>query len=277
MPEGVRPLVTVVTPSYNYARYLGQCLLSVRAQRYRPLEHLVVDGGSSDGSREVLAPFLGSYDLQATFEPDGGQADALAKGFARARGEVLCWLNADDFWLHDRVVEEAVERLGQGADWVTGSGRFVDGKGNLGRRWPVRAAWVEPELRYYDTVLQPATFWRRSAHRPLRTDLHYAFDWQLWLDVRRGGARLAVVEAEWAGYRMHETNKTGADPALRRAEVAAVLGGELGPGSLQARWARAVARGYQAAERRRLPALKAAVGAANLALYHLSRRRLFSC
>lgn len=277
MPEGVRPLVTVVTPSYNYARYLGQCLESVRSQRYRPLEHLVLDGGSADGSREVLGAFLGSYDLQATFEPDGGQADAIAKGFARARGEVLCWLNADDFWLHEGVVEEAVERLGKGADWVTGTGRFVDGGGRVGRRWPVRAARVEPELRYYDTVLQPATFWWRSVHRPLRTDLHYAFDWQLWLDLHRAGARLAVVEAEWAAYRMHQTNKTAADPALRRAEIAAVLEGEHGPGSPQARWARAVARAYGVAERRRLPGLKSAVSAANLALYHLSRRRLFSC
>lgn len=270
--------MTVVTPSFNYARYLGACLSSVRAQSYPRIEHMVLDACSTDGSKDVLRSFLGTYPLAAFFEKDRGQADAINQGFARARGEVLCWLNADDFWLHSRVVEEAVTALDEPeSDLVTATGCFVDGKGMRLRRCPVDARRTVSELRYYDTLLQPATFWRRAVHRELRDDLHYAFDWRLWLDLQRGGARFRALDREWAAYRIHETNKTSTDPAARRREVAEILADTCGRKSPQFLWARGVYGGYRLAEALGSHATKRAVQLANLAMYGMTRRRVFSC
>ncbi len=271
------PLVSVVTPSYNYARYVGQCLESVRAQRYGRIEHLVLDAGSTDASRDVIEAFRGKYDMRAWFEKDRGQADALNKGFERARGDVFCWLNADDYWLDDRVVERAVELLGQGADVVAATGVLVDEEGTRMGPFVVRPEVMLAEIRYYDTLLQPATFWRRSVHRPLSTELHYAFDWQLWLDMRHRGARFTVVPEEWAAYRMHRVNKTALDPARRKLEIATILGAELGPSSPQRLWAEAVYAGYALAEKIGSRRMKQVIWAANYALRSVTRRRIWSC
>ena len=272
------PLVTVVTPSFNYARYLGDCLASVRAQTWPRLEHLVLDACSTDGTPEVVRPFLGTYPLQVFFEKDQGQADAINRGFSRARGEVLCWLNADDYWLHERVVEEAVAALDSGADVVTSGGCYVDAeKKPISRVRLADPARVLPELRYHDTILQPATFWRRSVHQKLNTGLHYAFDWRLWLDLRRAGARFQVLDREWAAYRLHEVNKTSADPAKRKWEIAGVLEGEFGRASAQWLWAQAVAAGYGAAERLDAPWFKRAVRRANVLMGLITRRTVYSC
>jgi glycosyltransferase involved in cell wall biosynthesis len=237
----------------------------------------VLDAGSTDETPDVLRAYLGTYGLTAWTEPDEGQADALNRGFDRARGDVFCWLNADDLWLHERVVEEAVAALETGVDVVTAGGSIVDADGRRDKAIPVHPERVLRELRWYDTLLQPATFWRASMHRRLRTDLHYTFAWQLFLDMRDAGARFAAVDREWAGYRMHAVNKTAADPARRRAEVAEILRVQCGPRSPQHLWAASVHRAYLLAERRRIPALKRAVQLANSALFLLSRRRVVSC
>lgn len=275
---GQLPRVTVVTPSYNYARFLAACLSSVRGQTYPHLEHVIVDAGSTDGSADVMRSFVGSYDLHILAGKDRGQADALNKGFARARGEVLCWLNADDFWLHAHVVEEAVAALwGKEFDVVTATGSLVDAEARRLRRWQVQSSWVLPELRSHDTILQPATFWRRRVHRELRTDLHYVFDWRLWLDMHHAGARFTVVDREWAAYRIHDANKTASDPAARRGEVAQILATEWGRASLQHLWARGVYLSYRLADALGSPAARRPVQLANIAMYRLTRRRVFSC
>lgn len=270
------PLVTVVTPSYNYGRYLAACLASVRAQTHPRIEHLVLDACSNDATPEVLSSFAGTYALRSFFEKDGGQSDALNKGFARAKGDVLCWLNADDYWAHERVVEQALERLSRGFDVVTGSGFQVDGDGRRLRGHAHAAENVVREVRYHCTFFQPATFWRRAVHRPLRDDLHYVFDWQLWLDFVQGGAHILAVPDEWAAYRMHGTNKSAVDPAKRRKEVAAVLARQFGSRSPQALWADAVYQGFRASEAVGSEALKRMVLRANAAMYFLTRRRVVS-
>lgn len=270
-----RPLVSIITPSYNYGRYIDDCLSSIRSQTYPAIEHIVLDACSTDDTAAVVARHA-RPELRAFFEKDDGQADALNRGFARARGDILCWLNADDFYLHDRVIEEAIAALGD-ADIVTAGGRYVDTHGHPGRRIRVHPARVVRELPYYDTMLQPATFWRRSIHRPLRTDLHYAFDWQLFIEMRTAGARFETLTREWAAYRMHGINKSAADPAARRGEIAEILGAQWGRGSVQHRWADAIHRGYRLAEAIRSPMLKRSIWVANAASYVLSRRRVFSC
>jgi glycosyltransferase involved in cell wall biosynthesis len=270
-----RPLVTVVTPSFNYGRFVGDCLESVRRQTHPRIEHLFLDGGSTDSTREVVRSFEGRYDLRAAFEKDGGPADALNKGFARAAGDVFCWLNADDYWLSDAVVAEAVAALEAGADVVTAGGWYVDEGGRKIKSIRFyRPSRVTPRLRNFDTMVQPATFWRRAVHRPLREELDYVFDWALFIDMLRSGARFAPLDREWAAYRWHPAARTASDTAARRAEVAQILGEQWGEGSIQHRWARTVWAGYAAAERRRSPLLKRAMYYANAAVAVLTNNRV---
>lgn len=270
-----QPLVTVVTPSHNYGRFLGACLESVRAQTYPRIEHLVMDACSTDDTPAVLRRFERTYELVIHVERDRGQADALNKGFALSRGDVLCWLNADDYWLHPTVVERAVELLSTAPELglVTATGRVVDESGALGARIPLLPV---AELRYHDTILQPATFWRRWVHQPLRDDLHFTFDWRFFLDLTAAGARARSVDEEWAAYRMHGVNKTAADPARRRREVADLLEAEWGRWSAQHLWARAIAAGYAASEATGISALKSCCSFANTAMGRLTGRRVFS-
>ncbi|HET8541887.1 MAG TPA: glycosyltransferase family 2 protein, partial [Anaeromyxobacter sp.] len=223
------PLVSIVTPSFNYAAFLPACVASVRAQHYARIEHLVQDGGSTDGTAELLARLAAEAPLDYRVERDAGQADAINRGFVRARGEILAWLNADDFYLGPDVVAEAVEALADPAvDVVTAGGRYVDASG--APQGDIAAPHdLARTLRYFDPVLQPATFWKRRVHRPARTDCHFTFDWRLFLDMAAAGARFDVRDRQWAAYRMHGVNKTAADPARRRLEIADVLREQFGP------------------------------------------------
>lgn len=282
LPE--EPLVTVVTPSYNYGRYLGDCLASVRAQDHPHIQHVVLDAHSSDATAEVIDSFRGTYRLEAIVQNDEGQADALNKGFARASGDVFAWLNADDYWLHERVVSEAVASLVGGADIVTADGYFVDQEGVrirqhlppfLAKRHDV--GHLRKDLRHLDPILQPATFWRREVHRPLRQDMHYAFDWQFFLDMLEQGARLEVLDSDWAAYRWHGDNKSSDDPSERRGEIASVLRSEWGTLSPQYLWAAAVYRGLRVAERLDSDLLAKGVRKTNSVMGRVTRYRVFSC
>ena len=117
------PLVSVVTPSLNQAAYIEEAILSVRKQDYPRIEHIVVDGGSTDGTLEILGRYR---HLLWSSEPDEGQADALNKGFARARGTVLGWLNADDRYLPGAVSAAVAALAETGSALVHGGWRQVD-------------------------------------------------------------------------------------------------------------------------------------------------------
>jgi glycosyltransferase involved in cell wall biosynthesis len=272
-----QPLVSIVTPSFNYASFLGACVESVRCQRYEHIEHIVQDGGSTDGTPALLARLAAEGPLDYRIERDAGQADAINRGFARARGDVLAWLNADDLYLGPDVVSEAVAALADPAvDVVTAGGRYVDASGSAFHDIEVFPD-LERHLRYFDPVLQPATFWKRRVHRPVRTDVHYAFDWRLFLEMSSAGAQFRVLDRRWAAYRWHGVNKSAADPAARRLEIASVLRDEFGTASLQYAWARAVYLGYAASERLGIRALKTATALANNGMRILTRRRVWSC
>jgi glycosyltransferase involved in cell wall biosynthesis len=275
--RSTEPLVSVVTPSFNYARYIRRCLESVRDQTYPHIEHIVLDNCSTDGTGEILRTFEGRPGFQAIIEKDRGQSHALNRGFARAQGDIFCWLNADDFYLDSRVIAAAVARLqSSGADLVAGGGHIVDANDRVGDRIHVDPERAASGLRYWDTFLQPATFWRRSVHRPLREDLHYAFDWLLFAGMVRGGGRLVVADEPWAAYRLHGSGKTQADPARRRAEIAEVLSAHFGSLSPQHLWARLVWAGYRVSELTGLRVVKSTAARADDLIRRLTHRRVGS-
>jgi glycosyltransferase involved in cell wall biosynthesis len=213
-----RPLVSVVVPSFNQARFLEEALRSVLEQDYEPLEVLVVDGGSTDGSRELIERHADRLAWWVS-EPDRGQAHALNKGFAWARGEVLGWLSSDDALLPGAVarVVAALER-DPDALLVYGEAVFVDEDGREIFPLEARPFDVEAMVRACaNHVVQPGSLFRRRAWEsvgPLNEDGHYLFDFEFALRVGRLG-KVARIEDRLALYRVHPESKSGGGSLLK--------------------------------------------------------------
>jgi glycosyltransferase involved in cell wall biosynthesis len=203
------PLVSIITPSFNQAAYLEDALLSVQGQSYPRIEHIVVDGGSSDGTLDILKR-QGDGFASWTSEPDRGQADAINKGMLRATGSIIGWLNSDDAYMPG-AVQQAVEilqsddRLGM----VYADGLMVDAQLNLLDRHYYRQLSLV-DLLSFEVLLQPTVFMRRSVLDEiglLNTEYQLILDHELWIRI---AARYPIkhVKAFWSLERTHLQAKT---------------------------------------------------------------------
>lgn len=210
MPNGSTwPRVSIVTPSYNQGQFLEETIRSVLLQGYPDLEYLVMDGGSTDGSVEIIRryePWLAYW----TSEPDRGQSDALNKGFGRSTGAVLAWLNSDDRY-RPRAIETAVRVLAMNvqAAVVYGDCIEIDEVGKVLRTYEARDFDIRRQL-VAQMIPQPAAFFRRTVWDqvgPLRTDLHYTMDRDLW---NRAALHFSLVHIAtiMADMRVHAASKT---------------------------------------------------------------------
>jgi len=215
------PLVSVVTPSYNQAAYLEYTLRSVLGQDYPRVEYIVVDGGSTDGSVDLLRRYADRLAWWVS-EPDAGQADALRKGFARARGEILAWLNSDDMYAPGAIAA-AVRALLQHPDagWVVGDALSVDATGrpfHHHRGGP----WGLAELMTLHILPQPAVFFRRTWYARVGgvdPSFRYLMDHHLWLRLARAAGPPVYVPQVWAFARYHPQAKNLAQAAGFGAEA----------------------------------------------------------
>jgi glycosyltransferase involved in cell wall biosynthesis len=197
------PLVTVVTPTYNMKQFLPAAIESVLGQDYPSIELIVVDGGSTDGTLELLEQYRDR--IRYTTGPDNGPCDAICKGLADARGEVLVWLNADDTF-QPAAIRRAVEFLAAHpqVDVVYGDGWWIDEEGR-----PIR---TYPSLPFDASVLardcficQPAAFLRARAYRACELDprQRMSFDYDLWIRMAAKGLQFAYLPEHLANTRMH--------------------------------------------------------------------------
>lgn len=205
-----RPLVSIVTPSLNQGRYLEEAIVSVLEQDYPRIEHIVIDGGSTDGSVEILQRYSG---VRWASEPDTGQASAINKGFRLADGEVYAWLNADDYLLPG-AVSAAVEALQETrAGLVHGGWRRVDEKGGVLRDVQVAPFEYRRQLEEANAVCQPGSFFTREAYWAVGgvdERYRYAMDYELWLKLG-GRFRVCHVDRVQAAYRYHDQSKSMAE------------------------------------------------------------------
>ena len=218
------PLVSVITPSFNQGRYLGATLESVALQDYPRIEHIVMDGGSTDDSVDNPLGLGPNTRNRWRSGPDAGQADAIRRGIEGSSGEIIAWLNSDDIYLGPNVVSSAVAEFVKGASVVTGGGWYVSENGARLKRIPTRHTRLSHQkLRDVDWVLQPATFVRRELmlSHPLDMTLTYAFDWDLFIRLSADTA-FTPVDSAWAGYRLHGSAKTTGGGAERREELLVV-------------------------------------------------------
>ena len=226
--------ISVVVPSYNQALFLEATLSSLFSQDDPDLEVLLIDGGSNDGSLAVIerwAPRLAFW----VSEKDRGQSHAINKGFDRASGEWLGWLNSDDLLLPGALAALRT-KIGTHPDthWWTGSGHFIDAQGRFLYAYGAPAALREPaQLSDWrqNWIAQPSTFFRRelydAAGSSVREDLHYAMDLDLWLRLLKLGAP-GVLMHELSAYRYHDAGKTSAMSVEGEAEIVRVLAEHLG-------------------------------------------------
>jgi glycosyltransferase involved in cell wall biosynthesis len=212
------PLVTIVTPSFNQAPFLERTLESVLGQDYPHVEYAVVDGGSTDGSVEIIRRYADRL-AWWTSGPDAGQADALNAAFARASGELLGWVNSDDYLLPgalSRVVSELARR--PEALLAYGGVEIVEEDGVLREYLPPVKLPVEEMLRTSTyMVAQQGSLFRRRAWElagPFDVESHYLFDTQFVLRVALRGPLLPIEEPLGA-YRLHEESKTVAEPVAK--------------------------------------------------------------
>jgi glycosyltransferase involved in cell wall biosynthesis len=247
------PLISVVIPSFNQVRFLERAIRSILDQAYPRLELIVVDGGSTDGSREVIEGFSDSLTWWCS-EPDAGQANALNKGFARTSGEIMGWLNSDDKLAPGALARVTLYFAGNPEiDALYGHRVLIDEEDREIGRW-ILPPHSDRVLSYADFIPQETLFWRRGLWRrtggEVDDSFKFAMDWDLILRFREAGAKFVRLPFFLGLFRVHSGQKTVTEiwgdgfsemqalrtrclgEAPRQYQVAIAVAGYL----LQARW-----------------------------------------
>jgi glycosyltransferase involved in cell wall biosynthesis len=207
------PLVSVITPSFNQAAFLEETICSVIEQDYPQFEYIIIDGGSTDGSVDIIKKYA-NYLTGWVSERDKGQTDAINKGFARAKGEILAWLNSDDTY-QPGAITQAVTCLMDHPEvgMVYGDANFIDANGKIIGRFPAAQTDYKRLRRGYVHITQQAAFFRADLWKrvgPLDPTFYFAMDYDLWVRLA-AQAPLLYVPRTWANFRLHGDSKTIAD------------------------------------------------------------------
>jgi glycosyltransferase involved in cell wall biosynthesis len=205
------PLVTVVTPSFNQAAFIEKTIMSVIGQDYPNLEYIIIDGGSTDGSLDVIKRYADMISEWVS-EPDLGQTDAINKGFARAQGQYLAWINSDDTY-NPGAVREAIKFLEEHPDigLVYSDANFIDAQENVIGQFPASQTDQTRLLQGYVHIPQQTTFFRASLWKkigPLDPSFFFAMDYDLWVRLSRLSRLVYIPGKVWANFRLHGEAKT---------------------------------------------------------------------
>lgn len=280
-----KPLISIISPSFNQGQYIEDTILSIKNQTYKNIEHIIIDGGSNDNTLQILKKYDGTYHLTWISEPDEGQADAIAKGFKKARGSIVTWLNTDDYYLDEQVIAKVVDyfQSDERIDVVTGGGYWVDEEKKV--LSPIIADQKLISLKYMkygDFILQPSTFFKREILNGIAIEKQYSyvFDWIFFLEMFERGYSFLVTKEFFSAYRTYKTNKTGQDNAKRKKEIFNVAERNFGENSIPALYSRAIYMSYVLAEMFPKPfdkCIKRVIQEINNDIKILTNYRLYSC
>jgi glycosyltransferase involved in cell wall biosynthesis len=222
------PSISVIVPSFNQGQYIEETLVSIISQKYPNLEILVLDGGSTDNTVEVIKKYE-DHLFYWQSKPDRGQADAINQGIKMSSGEVVCWLNSDDMYLPGALLD-----VGNRLRGSTDQFRLIYGKTNLVRQTGSKyhacgcqtaAPFDQFTLTYEDFISQPSSFWTRvlwQAVGELNVDYNYILDWDWYIRASQV-AQFEYVPQSYSVYRYHAAHKTSTGGAKRRAEVRQIV------------------------------------------------------
>ena len=217
-------LVSIITPSYNQAPFLEQTMQSVLEQDYPHIEYIVVDGGSTDNSAEIIKTYADRLAYWIS-ERDSGQSEAINKGFARANGEIVAWLNSDDYYMRN-TISVVVRCFEQNPDAVMlyGDMLAVDEEGQTINVLKYKQLSLE-DLLCFQIIGQPSVFFRRSALNKtglLDPSFHFMLDHHLWIRLAEQG-RILHIPQVWSAARYHPQAKNRARAAEFGREAFRVL------------------------------------------------------
>ena len=220
----MQPLISIVTPSFNQAHYLEATIQSVLSQGYAPIEYILIDGASTDGSVDIIRKHKDRFAYWVS-EKDNGQAEAINKGLVRAKGEIVAWLNSDDYYLPN-TISEVVKAFEENPDilMVYGDVLAVDEQGQTINVLKYRQLSFE-DLLCFQIVGQPSVFFRRAALEKaglLDASLHFLLDHHLWMRIAQQGKILHVPQT-WSAARYHAEAKNRAKAAQFGREAFRIL------------------------------------------------------
>lgn len=213
MPNGKHwPKISIVTPSYNQGQFLEETIRSVLLQNYPNLEYIVIDGGSTDSSVEIIK----KYQQWLTYwvsERDNGQANAINKGIKKATGDIIAYLNSDDT-LVDGALLEVIKAfaVSDNSKWVVGKINEIDLVGNIVNNYGPNIEKSQLEWIFGKTILpQPSTFLKKDlfdTYGLFKENMHYSFDREYWLRLLFRGIQPILLETSLANFRLHQHSKT---------------------------------------------------------------------
>jgi len=226
--------ISIVTVCYNMAAYIEQTMLSVLSQDYENLEYIVIDGGSTDGTQDIIARYRDRLAYYVS-EPDNGMYDALNKGFQHATGDILAWINADDIYLPGafKAVNKVFSAFEQ-IEWINGRGAYLSEDGALSQVMPknairtrrdIRNGWCRDDVLGF--LMQEGMFWRPSLMQKaggLDTRYRYAGDFDLWVRFAQQ-ADIYYVDIPLSAFRIRTTNLSTVCLKGYRDEMMAVVSG----------------------------------------------------
>lgn len=269
--------ITVITPTWNQAEFIEETIKSVVGQTWKDIEYIIIDNCSDDGTDKIVEKYMKEYPcITYIREPDYGQAEAINKGFERATGDIICWINSDDFYYSDTVFEKVCNVFETKKDChiLVGDGIYCDREGRLTEPIPCGRGvkpWVLSRWYY---ILQPAVFWRREKEIFLDVKYKYVFDWKFFIELQQRHPFTFLPEC-LSVYRMYEDNKTGLDNAARKKEVY-LMQKELDISRVNTEWCRIVYLAYENAERTGKNGKKKVVKWMSRVLFHITGKRVCS-
>ncbi len=205
------PTVSIITPSFNQARYLESTIQSVLTQDYPRIEYLIVDGGSTDGSVDIIKKYADRLAWWVS-EKDKGQTDAINKGFARATGQILAWLNSDDTYepgAVGRAVKYLIEHPEVGM--VYADCNFINEDGSVIGKFGAAQTDYRRLREGYVHIPQQTMFFRAELWKqvgPLDPSFYFAMDYDLWTRIAAKSAMKYLAGQTWANFRMHTSGKS---------------------------------------------------------------------
>lgn len=217
------PKISVITPSYNQGHFLEQTIVSVLGQQYPNLEFIIIDGGSTDNSVEIIK----KYEQYVTYwitKKDNGQASAINEGFAKATGDVLCWLNSDDMYIPGALLKVGSFFINRLEPTILFGNCLHFHEENVKTRGSdVAQAHKTLCLNLCDYIIQPSTFWNRSVWEKvgiLNEYLNYAFDWEWFLRAKANNIAFCPQKEYLSLYRIHDAHKSNNGSYERTSEIA---------------------------------------------------------